>query len=199
MARAKAPSDPSVVQSHNDLIIAVGRVGDLQRKNAERKARVDARVARLMAALKFVSKPIGTQIKKLLKDIQRYAEAHRAELTDDGARKSQDVGSGTVGWRNDPPSVKVSDEEAAIARLHELGLGWGVRTVEEVDKEAILAYHSKHAKLKPDTPEHALSVEIMELLALVTEVTVVTGVEQFFVTPKEVKAPVTPEGDEVAA
>jgi phage host-nuclease inhibitor protein Gam len=69
---------------------------------------------------------------------QAYCEAHRAELTADGKRKTYRFGSGEVQWRMRPPSVSVRAVEAVIDALKKLGLGRFVRVREEIDKEAVL-------------------------------------------------------------
>ena len=82
--RAKAPSAPNSVQSHEDLIKAVAKKGEY-----DRAAEVSASVAeRLITEIKedlaLQLTPLGKASKQLVKDIQGYAEAHRAENRRDG-------------------------------------------------------------------------------------------------------------------
>ena len=68
-------------------------------------------------------------------------------------------------WRQRPPSVSIRGQEAVIDLIKRLGLTRFIRTKEEVNKEAVLN--------EPD--------EVRGVAGL----TVVTGVEDFVITPFE--------------
>lgn len=105
------------------------------------------------------------QLATLQDGVQGYCEAHRLELTDGGKVKTANLITGEVQWRQRPPSVSVRGSDTVIEMLKRLGLGRFVRTKEEVNKEAILN--------EPD--------EVRGVAGL----TVVTGVEDFVITPFE--------------
>ena len=66
-------------------------------------------------------------------------------------------------WRQRPPSVRITGAESVIETLERLGLSQFVRTKQEVNKDAILN--------EPDGVKG------------VAGITVVTGVEDFVITP----------------
>ena len=188
--RAKAPSAPNSVQSHEDLIKAVAKKGEY-----DRAAEVSASVAeRLITEIKedlaLQLTPLGKASKQLVKDIQGYAEAHRAELTDALTRKSCDLETGVIGWRTDPPSVSVSGNEGyVIAELLAAGLGAFVRQVLVIDKEAILATRRAQQAAPDGTPTWQKHTRTLEALAAVAAIKINVGVEKFFVTPISVPTP----------
>lgn len=191
--RAKAPAEPNPVQTRADLSTAVATKGALDREIEGQKARLEDAVSVLKQGLVITATPVLFRMKKLLKDIQKYCEANRAELTEEDARKSCDVTTGTVGWRKDTPSVVVEGPDAeAIAKLRKEGLTDFVRTIYEVDKDAILRTRSALLKAKVDSDEHKALAATMALLAKVEQITINPGKEHFFVTPLEVKTPEVP-------
>jgi phage host-nuclease inhibitor protein Gam len=111
---------------------------------------------------------LSEQIKTLQAGVQAYCEAHRDELTDGGRVKTANFVTGEVQWRQRPPSVSVRGSDSVIDTLKRLGLGKFVRTKEEVNKEAIL-----------NEPEEVRGVAGLNI---------VTGVEDFVITPFEQEA-----------
>ena len=97
--------------------------------------------------------------------MQGFCEANRSELTNGGKVKTANLITGEVQWRQRPPSVSVRGAESVIETLVRLGLNVFVRTKEEINKEAILN--------EPDAVKG------------VAGITVVTGVEDFVITPFE--------------
>lgn len=71
---------------------------------------------------------------------EKYAEEHRGELLPAG-RKSAETALATFGWRTGNPTLVLASKkwswEAVLTAVKELFPGRFVRTVEEVDKEAI--------------------------------------------------------------
>jgi phage host-nuclease inhibitor protein Gam len=89
------------------------------------------------------------------KAVRAFAEAHRQELTDGGARKSVTVpNAGSFRWYTTPPAIQVAKEEveAVIERIKTLGFTEFIRTKEELNKEAMLE--------KPDVAREIAGVSI---------------------------------------
>lgn len=80
--------------------------------------------------------------------IYLYCRANRAVLTQNNKTKTVAIPGGTVLWRLNPPSVEVSDEQAAIGELLLKDLNKFVRTKREINKEAILQDKDSLPKLK---------------------------------------------------
>ena len=84
--------------------------------------------------------------------------------------KTANLVTGEVAWRQVPPSVQVRGAEAVLDRLQVMGLGRFIRSKDEVNKEAMLA-----------EPEAVRGI---------TGITIVTGLENFSITPFEASAEV---------
>ena len=97
-----------------------------------------------------------------------FCEANRAELTNGGKVKTANLVTGDVSWRLRPPSVSIRGADTVIETLKRLALGRFVRAKEEVNKEAILN--------EPDAVKGVAGISI------------VTGVEDFVITPFEQEA-----------
>jgi phage host-nuclease inhibitor protein Gam len=195
--RAKTPAAPNSVQSEADLVRAVATKGQYDRDIEALVAEAEKAATQLKEALKLGVSPIVVKAKQLVKDIQGYAEAHRLELTNSFTRKTVDLETGEIGWRNDPPSVSVvGDERAAIAVLMSCGLTEFVRTVQVVDKEAILATRRAWNTATQGTPTWQKHNRTLEALDACECVNINVGVEKFFVTPLTIP---TPEMDGAAA
>jgi phage host-nuclease inhibitor protein Gam len=112
---------------------------------------------------------LSEQIKTLQAGVQAYCEAHRDELTNGGRVKTANLVTGEVQWRQRPPSVAVRSVDAVIETLKRLGLNRFLRPKkDEINKEAILN--------EPDEVRGVAGLKI------------ITGVEDFVITPFEQEA-----------
>lgn len=167
--RIKSPAQAAPVpQSKDDCAAAIRRLGDLQRMYERQRADLNDLVAASTADHQPILQALGDQIEALRTGIQTWCEARRVELCGEGDRLGKTVNllTGEVAWRQRPPSVSVRGNEAAVETLQRLGLGRFLRTKTEVDKNAILA--------EPDAVRG------------VQGISVVTGFEDFVITPFEV-------------
>lgn len=114
------------------------RLGVAQRRRQAIEVEMNEPLAKVRESYEQHARTWADEIKVLAERIQAYCEAHRAELTAEGKRKTYRFGSGEVQWRMRPPSVSVRAVEAVIDALKKLGLGRFVRVREEIDKEAVL-------------------------------------------------------------
>ncbi len=94
--------------------------------------------------------------------IKAYCIEHREELLVDKA-KSFDTLYGKIGFRKDPPSIKTASGVTVailLTRLKEAGLNKYIRTVEEPNKELLLA--DRDTDIKAKFPELGIKVSADE-------------------------------------
>jgi phage host-nuclease inhibitor protein Gam len=163
--RLKTKAQVYVPQSRDEAAADIRKIGDLQRSLTRASTEMNDAIASITQNFQPRMDAIREQLVTLQEGVQGYCEAHRLELTDGGKVKTANLITGEVQWRQRPPSVSVRGSETVIQMLKRLGLGRFVRTKEEVNKEAILN--------EPD--------EVRGVAGL----TVVTGVEDFVITPFE--------------
>ena len=110
--------------------------------------------------------PLREDIRVHREEIEAFAKEHQDELLT-GKTKTLKLPAGTIAFRTTGASIKVDDEDAAIASLKERGLGEHlVRTVEEVNKKALGARDDRDAiatatpglTLKPSTTKATVKV-----------------------------------------
>lgn len=163
--RFKSQAQIYVPQSRDDAAADIRKIGDLQRQLQRASTDMNDQIAQITASFQPHLDAVGEQIKTLQDGVQGYCEAHRQELTNDGKVKTANLITGDVQWRQRPPSVRLSKSEVLLETLARLGLSRFIRTKEEVNKDAIL-----------DEPDAVRGV---------AGITVVTGVEDFVITPFE--------------
>ena len=167
--RIKSKTMAAVPQSKNDCAESIRLLGDLQRQFERQRSEMNDHIAAIAQAHQPLLSELSDRIQALQGGIQAWCEAHRAELCGEGDKlgKTANLVTGEVSWRQRPPSVRVTGEESVIDLLKRMTLGRFVRAREAVNKEAIL--------LEP------------EAVAGVPGIKIVTGVEDFVITPFEVE------------
>jgi phage host-nuclease inhibitor protein Gam len=163
--RLKTKAQVYVPQTRDEAAADIRKIGDLQRQLTRASTEMNDAIANITQNFQPRMDAIREQLIVLQEGVQGYCEAHRLELTDGGKVKTANLITGEVQWRQRPPSVSVRGSDTVIEMLKRLGLARFVRTKEEVNKEAILN--------EPD--------EVRGVAGL----TVVTGVEDFVITPFE--------------
>jgi phage host-nuclease inhibitor protein Gam len=166
--RLKAKAQLYVPQNRDEAAAEIRKIGDLQREFFRAQAAMNDDIAVITASAQPVLEEIKTQITSLQEAVQGYCEANRDDLTSGGKVKTANLITGEVQWRQRPPSVRVSKSELVLETLARLGLMRFIRTKEEVNKDAIL-----------DEPDAVRGV---------AGLTIVTGVEDFVITPFEQEA-----------
>ncbi len=126
----------------------VAEIGEAKRVIEEIQAALDQGVTTLKENASGKVTPHEERIQELLEGLYVFAEANRDTLTEGGKRKTVDVQTGCFGWRVARPSVWVGNNTKAVAALKNLGLDELVRTIEEVNKEAILESPDKVKDVK---------------------------------------------------
>lgn len=165
--KLKAKAQVYAPQSTTDCAADIRKLGDLQREFLREKAAMDDRIAEITNQAQPHLEALQGQIDVLQQGVQTYCEANRVELTNGNKVKTAGFVTGEVQWRQRPPSVTIRGADSVIETLKKLGLGKFVRTKEEVNKEAIL-----------NEPNDVRGV---------AGITLVSGVEDFVITPFESK------------
>lgn len=163
--RIKAKAQIYVPQSKEEVATYIRNIGDTQRKLLREQADMNDAIAHVTARYQPRLEELGEELKTLQEGVQAYCEGHRAELTNDGKVKTANLITGEVQWRQRPPSVRITGADAVIETLQRLGLSQFIRMKHEVNKEMILN--------EPDAVKG------------VAGIVVVTGVEDFVITPFE--------------
>jgi len=136
--RIKQVALVAVPQSKEDCAADINEIGRLYREIAVQTAAMNDEIAEVTDRYTSAFTPLQDKIKLLQSGVQSWCEAYRDELTNGGKSKSGQFVTGTVQWRQKPPSVVVRGVDAVIEALNRLGLGRFVRVKEELNKEAIL-------------------------------------------------------------
>ena len=165
VTRIKKTAQVYACKSRDEAQSAIKQIGDLQREHARRSTLMNDAIARIAEAEAPLLNDISKRIETLQSGVQTWCEANRDQLC--GKGKTVNLITGEVSWRVRPPSVRVTGEESVIDLLKRMTLGRFVRMKEAVNKEAIL-----------NEPEAVSGVPGIK---------VITGVEDFIVTPFEVE------------
>ncbi len=163
--KLKSKAQSAVPQTRDDVAADISRIGELMRKRTRGEADMNDKIAAITKDYQPEFDVLSEEIDQLQQGIQSYCEAHRDELTNSGKTKTAGFITGEVQWRQNPPSVRVTKADQVIEFLKRIGLGRFVRVKEEVNKDLIL-----------DEPDAVSGV---------SGISIVTGVEQFVITPFE--------------
>ena len=164
--RMKTPAASSVPQSRADCALYIKNLGDIQREFERSKAEMNDAIANITKSYAPVLEAQQTRMAALQTGVQVWCEANRAALCE-GTGKTANLVTGEVSWRQRPPSVAIRGADAVIETLHRMNLTRFVRMKLEVNKEAMLN--------EPDAVRG------------IGGITLVSGVEDFIVTPFEVE------------
>lgn len=107
--------------------------------------RIEADMNDLLAEVKkeYLARatPLADEANDLLKGLQIWCEANRAQLTQCGKSKTVDLGTGKVSWRYNPAKVSLRGKaEDIIARIKDAGEAYlkFLRETVELDRVAML-------------------------------------------------------------
>lgn len=170
--RIKSKTLTAVPQSKNDCAEFIRQLGDLQREFERERAAMNDQIAAVTQNHQPVLAALTERMLALQEGVQAWSEAHRVELCgeDDKLGKTANLVTGEVSWRLRPPSVSIRGADTVLDTLLRMGLGRFVRVKNEPNKEAML-----------NEPEAVRGI---------AGITIVTGVEDFIVTPFEAQAEV---------
>ncbi len=170
--RIKNKTIAAVPQSKNDCAESIRILGDLQREFERERGAMNDRIAEITQRHQPTLASLTERIEALQTGVQAWCEAHRTELCGEADKlgKTANLVTGEVAWRVRPPSVRISGAEAVCETLQRMGLGRFVRVKNEPNKEAMLN--------EPDA------------LRGISGVAVLSGAEDFIITPFEAAAEV---------
>jgi phage host-nuclease inhibitor protein Gam len=169
--RAKAPAI-AVPQDREAASALLGEYGRHANQLTLIDAACKAQTAAAKEAAERLAAPHKAALKTALAALKAFGEARRDELLGQTRAKTADLGTGLIGWRADPPSVKITGEKELLERLtDELAPLLSAITASapflrvriEIDRQAIL----REPSIADEMPEIA----------------VLTGTESFFVLP----------------
>ncbi len=129
-----------VPQTLVEVTGAIRVIGEEQRERVRIQADMEDALARVRERYEEKALAHLREIERLSAGVQTWCEAHRAELTDGGKKKTALFASGAVTWRMTPPKCSIKGAEAVLALLQaDAELARFVRVKSEINKEALLA------------------------------------------------------------
>lgn len=160
--KLKTPAATRVPQNKAECANDIKALGDVQRQFERSRAEMNDAIAHITKKFASVLEAQTTQMIALQTGIQTFCEANRAALLG-GNGKTANFVTGEVSWRQRPPSVTIRGADSVIETLTRMNLSRFVRTKLEVNKEAML--------------------NEADAVRGIAGITVVTGVEDFSITP----------------
>jgi phage host-nuclease inhibitor protein Gam len=131
-------------RSREEAARLLGQMGDLRRSVARIEQELEAQISLLRQQAEADASPYAEKFAGLEQAVTVWAEANREDLTNGGKSKTVTLGSGTIEWRNLPPSVKLKKVDNVIAAIELMGKNDAafmsfLRIKQEPNKEAMLA------------------------------------------------------------
>lgn len=121
MSKAKKPTrlkQPAVTHnSPNDVdacAMYINQIGLLSRQISVLEAQMNDEIAAITDSYTGQFTPLQDQVKALQQGVQLFCESKRDELTNNGKTKTAAFITGTVQWRQRPPSVGVRGVDSVI-------------------------------------------------------------------------------------
>ncbi|MFH1621217.1 MAG: host-nuclease inhibitor Gam family protein [Patescibacteria group bacterium] len=125
---------PQDIKEAGELL---ARLGAMQRQAKTVSDKTDAAISKLQEEANAELTPIYGDMGAAFDALKAFADVRRRELTQDGKKKTVDLGTGKVFWRNTPPRVSVQNEAAVLAAVQELKLTDFFRVEPQLDKQAM--------------------------------------------------------------
>jgi len=129
------------------------QIGDAQRERDRIQAELSKKVLKLKEQYSALVEPHLENIAHLKNNMWLWANANRATLNQ-GGKKAEDLGTGKLGWRNNPNKVMIFDDDSVLEALRSMGLSHLIRSKEDINKHAILA--------NPDAVKHIQGIHITQ-------------------------------------
>lgn len=115
----------------------LSRIGELQGRVTRLELDQQARIQAINESFGESVAAVNEEITATFQALHAWAEAHKGELLK-GDAKTAKLATGTLSWRSTPPAVKVTKTDKVLEQLHAKRLFKFIRSIEEVDKEALL-------------------------------------------------------------
>ncbi|MDA8597023.1 host-nuclease inhibitor Gam family protein [Candidatus Pacebacteria bacterium] len=127
----------SIPQNRAEAASLLKKLGELHTKVAAIQLELNRKLQALADEAEKNGGALVSESEATMAALERFAAENKEELLGDEAR-SFTLGNGTAGWREHPAKVNIRDTEKVLAAIKRLGLPF-IRTVEEIDKKAMLA------------------------------------------------------------
>lgn len=136
MARSKPT--PHIVASREQAEGTMAEVAAIDRKLKALKITMNEEIDAAREKAARNSAPLEARRKELESGLAVFATLNRKDLFPDGT-KSLDLGFGVIGFRASSRIVQQNNISSAVTleRLHQFGFVDGIRTKEEINKEAM--------------------------------------------------------------
>jgi phage host-nuclease inhibitor protein Gam len=132
-------TDHHTLETFEEVDQALLRIGQSESRIAKAEAQMNAKIQELRDAFEQQTAEDRSTKIALEKDVETFCLTHKPEF--DATRTKQLV-HGTVGFRTTPPKVgflnRKYNAQTAVELIKKILKGLYVRTVEEINKEAIL-------------------------------------------------------------
>ena len=125
-------------QNEDDAADLIRVLGEKRRDILRIEHAMNDKIAEIKQSHEDQATPIKVEVSEIIKAVQGWAEANRDTLTKCGKTKTAKLTTGEINWRSRPPKVTLRGKVKIIQTLKNLGLNRFIRTIEEVDKEALL-------------------------------------------------------------
>lgn len=128
---------PLIVADLRQAEGTLAEIAALDRKLGAIEGDLNATIDTARERAKAESEPLLKRRKELCDAMGTFATLNRAELFKE--RKSLDLGFGTIGFRRSSQIVQINkiNKFMTLEKLHEFGFTEGIRTKQEVNKEAL--------------------------------------------------------------
>lgn len=139
--KAMAARAVSVPQNREEATAMLAQYGDLLRQIEHIEVDLNQALADAKKDAVERAAPLRDEAEQLFKGLQTFCDANRVALTNNGAAKTVDFGTGKVSWRWNPAKVSLRGKvEEIISRIKAAGDQYHdfLRVTFEVDKVAML-------------------------------------------------------------
>jgi phage host-nuclease inhibitor protein Gam len=137
--RVKTEAARWVPQTREEVTDAIAEIGALQRDLQDLQVRMNDELSAVKLSYEREAEGPALRIDALKAGVQIWCDANRRELTHGDKTKTAHLGSGEVSWHLTPPRVTIRAADVVMEDLRRRGLTRFIRTVDEINKEAILA------------------------------------------------------------
>lgn len=124
--------------SEKDAEELIKTIGEKRREVLRMETNMNDEIAIIKQKYEIQATPLKDEVSELVWSVQTWAETNRWELTRGGKTKTVKLATGEVNWRNRPPRVSIRNKVRVIETLKKLGLTGFIRTIEDINKEAML-------------------------------------------------------------
>ena len=145
MSRIKP--DPHVVSDRSQAECALAEIAALDRRINGIENEMQEYIDKAKATASLEINPLQAKRKELADAIAVYAKLNRQELF--AKAKSFDMGFGVIGFRASTRIAQIRGitPEMTLEKLRQYGLSEGIRTKEEVNKDAALGWPDERLEL----------------------------------------------------